>query len=105
MWLDELSKTVETLAKRIREHGTTLTGSEAATRYGLIDPLLMALGWDLSDPSQVRPEYPTGEGTRADYAMLHQSEPYLIIEAKKLGVTLSGETRKRSPISRLMQSL
>lgn len=96
MWLEELGELVEALAKRISEHRSTLTRSEAATRYGLIDPLLMALGWDLSDPSQVWPEYPTDEGTFADYAMLHQSEPYLIIEAKKLGDPLSGETRKQA---------
>ena len=94
--LDELSELVKALAKRILEHRSTLTRSEAATRYGLIDPLLMALGWDLSDPSQVWPEYPTDDRTFADYAMLHQSEPYLIIEAKKLGDPLSADTRKQA---------
>ena len=30
---------------------------EAQTRYWLIDPMLRALGWDLSDAEQVCPEF------------------------------------------------
>lgn len=98
MWLDELSELVDALAKRINEHQATLSRSEAATRYGLIDPLLRALGWDLSDPNQVRPEYRTESEDprrkkRADYAMLHQNEPYLIVEAKKLDEQLSDDAQ------------
>ena len=86
MWLDELTKLVGTLKERIEQHRDVLNGNETATRYALIDPLLTALGWDLSDPKQVQTEYSTGDG-RADYAMFSHGDtnaPRLVIEAKKL---------------------
>ena len=52
-WLDELSRVVQILAERIKEHGHTLRGNELGTRYALIDPLLANLGWDLADPNEV----------------------------------------------------
>ena len=91
MSLDELNKLVGRLKMRIEQHKNVLGKNEIATRYALIDPLLTALGWDLSDPGQVRTEYHTGEG-RADYAMLSggsASRPRLVIEAKKLDSPLS----------------
>ena len=84
MWLDDLEQTVQTLADRIKHHEHTLRGNERATRYALIDPLLASLGWNLADPSEVVAEYPLPDG-RADYAMLYDGEPYLIVEAKNLG--------------------
>lgn len=38
------------------------------TRMALIDPLLSALGWTLSDPKEVIPEYKV-DGGWADYAL------------------------------------
>ena len=96
MWLDELNELVGTLRERIEQHKDVLSKSETATRYALIDPLLTALGWDLSDPGQVRTEYNTGEG-RADYVMLSggsASQPRLVIEAKKLDRPLSEGLRQ-----------
>ena len=87
MWLDNLNELVGRLKERIEQHKDVLRGNETATRYALIDPLLTTLGWDLSDPGQVRTEYSTGEG-RADYAMFARRDtdiPGLVIEAKNLG--------------------
>ncbi len=91
--LDDLVGVIETLQQRIRTHGATLRANEIRTRTALIDPLLTALGWDVSDPALVTPEYAVGEG-RADYA-LHGSEsiPAAVIEAKRLGHTLNDEER------------
>ena len=67
------------------QHRVLLGKNESATRYSLIDPLLGALGWDLSDPTQVEPEYQAGPG-RADYAlMVDGGTPSIIVEAKNLG--------------------
>ncbi len=85
MLLNEINEVVGKLKGHIDLHGDALSRNEIATRYALIDPLLTALGWDVSDPAQVQPEYSTGAG-RADYAMLAgRDEPSLVIEAKKLG--------------------
>ena len=57
------------------------------TRYALIDPLLRELGWDTSDPAMVAPEYISGSGS-ADYALLSNGSPAMMVEAKKLGTPL-----------------
>ena len=50
MPLDSLRLLVELLKERIQGHGAALRGSEALTRYALIDPLLRELGWDTANP-------------------------------------------------------
>ena len=89
MLLDDLIAVIETLKQRIADHGPTLRENETRTRMALIDPLLQALGWDTSDPGLVTPEYNV-KGSRADYALLRQNRgPAVILEAKRLGETLS----------------
>lgn len=61
MPLDDLVSVIETLQQRVREHGATLRENETRTRMALIDPLLVALGWDVSDPAVVTPEYNVSE--------------------------------------------
>ena len=89
--LDDLVSVIETLQQRIRGHGQSLRENEIRTRTALIDPLLQALGWDVSDPVLVTPEYSVGGG-RADYA-LNSSDliPAAIVEAKRLGSNLSDD--------------
>ncbi len=93
MLLADLVGVIETLKQRIQAHGATLRANEIRTRTALIDPLLTALGWDVSDPALVTPEYTVGEG-RADYA-LHgpESIPAAMVEAKRLGHALSDDER------------
>ena len=87
MALDDLTATIEKLQDKIRTHRPYLSGNETATRQVLIDPLLLALGWDVSDPAQVALEYSAGSG-RADYALMSNAAPVAVIEAKKLGAPL-----------------
>lgn len=88
MPLDDLISVIETLKERIRTHGATLRARETRTRMSLIDPLLTALGWDVSDPGLVTPEYSVS-GLWPDYALRRPSgQPVAIIEAKKLGESL-----------------
>ena len=55
----------------------------------LIDPLLCALGWDVSDPAMVMPEYKVGSKS-ADYALLRPDRmPVATFEAKRLGEPLA----------------
>ena len=72
---------------------------EDQTRYAIIDPIIRALGWETSDPSQCYPEYPRHHSTygwgRADYALLSEAPlheignanvaPAIIIESKAVG--------------------
>lgn len=87
MILDSLLELVETLSARIDEHGDQLRQSEALTRYALINPLLRELGWDTGNPALVIPEYESGHG-KADYALLSDGKPVMMVEAKKLGTQL-----------------
>ncbi len=87
MILESLLELVETLKADIDEHGDKLRQSEWITRYALIDPLLRELGWDTEDPSLVIPEYQSGH-RRADYALLGDGKPLIMLEAKKLGTPL-----------------
>ena len=70
---------------------------EEQTRYGIIDPIISALGRDAVDSKECHPEYPRGEtGKRVDYAVfghLDMAElqegdmpaPKVIIKSKRLG--------------------
>ncbi len=84
MALDELAATIATINQRINEHRTSLAANETRTRQVLIDPLLAALGWDVTDPNQIELEYDV-RGRRADYALLVNSNPVAAIEAKRFG--------------------
>ena len=89
MLLNDLVSVIETMQQRIRDHGPALRENETRTRMGLIDPLLAALGWDVSDPALVIPEYNEGAG-RADYALLgSEGIPVAVVEAERLGQGLS----------------
>ena len=88
MLLDDLVSVIDTLKERMRAHGPTLRANETRTRMALIDPLLTALGWDVSDPALVTPEYDVS-GKRADYALLGRDGPTVFLEAKKLDEPLS----------------
>ena len=89
--LDELVTAIQTVQDRIREHGNSLSQNEYRTRLALIDPLLTALGWDVSDPKSVTLEHHVGSG-RADYALLDKGgDPRTFIEAKRLGENLESE--------------
>ena len=84
---------MEILRSKIRCDREDLT-REDQTRTVLIDPLLYALGWDVSNPKRVRTEPRLNIGGRPDYVM-HDSRskrPFMIVEAKKLQTSLSGLT-------------
>ena len=93
MALDGLVAAIERLKATIVAHRALLAGSEALTRYALIDPLLRALEWDTADPAIVRPEYrdaQRGSDGRAfiDYVLRSGEKEVALIEAKKLGEPL-----------------
>ena len=90
MPIQDLLELVDTLRKRIDEHGSALRSSEALTRYALIDPLLRELGWDTENPTVVVPEYRAPNNQIADYVLLNDGSPFIVVEAKKLGEDLRG---------------
>ncbi len=89
--MQKLIKTIIILRERIETHRADLSKNETMTRYALIDPLLKALGWELSNPSDVVPEDKSGTGGKTDYTM---SQNAMIVEAKKLDENLDKWTEK-----------
>jgi hypothetical protein len=88
MGLDDLAQVVARVRETARKHQALLSQNEVLTRYCLIDPLLRALGWDTTDPEQVRVEEGAGGG-KADYVLLDSDGSYLVlIEAKRLAQKL-----------------
>jgi predicted transport protein len=83
-------KAVEKLIRVIEEIQSKLEGlrkrslKETPTRTIVIDPLLESLGWDVRDPDEVQLEYPTVDSKSVDYALLLNSKPALLVEAKAL---------------------
>jgi len=93
MPFDDLLGVIEILKERIRMHRQLLQQNETRTRMALIDPLLTALGWDVSDPGLVTPEYSVGQG-RVDYALNGSNTiPAAIVEAKRLDHPLNNDER------------
>ncbi len=85
--------TLDMLRRRISVHRDLLQENETRTRVALVDPLLSALGWDVSDPAVVVPEYRVRSGS-ADYALLGaDAKPRAIVEAKRLGESLTDKHR------------
>jgi len=82
--LDDLQSVIEKLQQIIKGHHDYLSRHETRTRQVLIDPLLRELGWDVSDPAAVQLEYRVGQQW-ADYALMSDSRPVAVIEAKRLG--------------------
>lgn len=102
-----MTLSVATVAKAIQEVNKKISEWEEAgfpawredqTRYGIIDPIISALGWDTAEPKECHVEFPRGEnGGRVDYAFFVQLDmaqlqaegdfpaPDIIVEAKALG--------------------
>lgn len=59
--------------------------NEASVRIGIIEPILASLGWDITDPLTVIPEF-SSQGRRVDYALCaFPARPTAFIEAKAVG--------------------
>lgn len=79
--------------ERIRTLYSTMQDvTEEATKNAFIMPLISLLGYDVFNPMEVIPEYTcdvgTKKGEKVDYAIIHDGEPIMLIEAKKLDLKL-----------------
>ena len=94
--MQALLQAIATVQARIQAHGSIYANSELQTRYGLIDPILRALDWEISNPDEVRVDHyvNTSSNTRvsgrADYVLMCHNKPRVVIEAKARGQLNSG---------------
>jgi hypothetical protein len=82
---------LETLSLKIREKKVNVN-NEQTTKTALIIPFIQLLGYDISEPLEVQPEFgaPWGEkkDQRVDFAILKNGKPIIFIEAKPVNVDL-----------------
>ena len=75
----DITEAIRKIRDRVENHGEYFLREERS-RYGLIDPMLRALGWDLSDPAQVKVEYDhyadrrNGKRMLPDYALFVEGQ-------------------------------
>jgi hypothetical protein len=88
----ELSSSLTAIAERL----STIRGiciNEESTKLFLVLPVLRALGYDVTDPTVVQPEYSAdfreGLTDRVDYAILRDGIPVIAVECKRVGAELS----------------
>ena len=82
----------EVLEKAVEHINSGLLNNEAQVKQAVILPVLRALDWNDSDPTEFVPEFSVDNG-RVDYALLRGGDtPLVFIEAKGLGlVSADGE--------------
>ena len=86
-YIQDIEKAIKDVRRVVNKSGDQFTGSgkEYQTRYWIIDPILRALGWNVSDPGLVWIEYPIN-GEIADYALFvpDLEDPIMLLEAKAI---------------------
>lgn len=94
------------LAARAEQTGDSLTNEEA-TKMALIAPFIQALGYDIFNPTEVKPEFSADlpgikQGERVDYAVLENGQPKILVEAKPYRTDLKGA--EKGQLSRYFQA-
>jgi hypothetical protein len=97
---------LQTLASRAQQAGDSLTNEEA-TKTALIAPFIQALGYDIFNAVEVKPEFSADlpgikQGERVDYAILENGHPKILVEAKPYSSDL--RTAEMGQLSRYFQA-
>lgn len=82
-----MKQVIQTIQSQIKDG---LFTNEASVIRGIINPILQKLNWPVNDVRVVRPEYTLGS-QRVDIALFHNNQPYIFIEAKKIGAADGAE--------------
>ena len=84
------------LSTQIAKQKDLAAQNEQATRNALVEPFIGLLGYDVHDLTEVRPESDADFGTKrakkADYAILKDNVPIMLIECKPYGSDLDNHT-------------
>jgi predicted type IV restriction endonuclease len=98
-FIDEIRKIALTVPEKrsiIEKQGPY---AEATTKTALVQPFIQALGYDVSDPNEVKAEYNLdldGVGpSKIDYAIFKNNEVKILIECKSCNTDISKATYKK----------
>ena len=88
----DLEASIADLASKLRQHREILATEEAA-KTTLVLPFLRALGYDIFDPAEVKPEFTcdvgTKKGEKVDYALCVGEDVTILVECKPVTSELS----------------
>ncbi|MFD8499170.1 type I restriction endonuclease [Amycolatopsis sp. NPDC059657] len=84
----EIAERAQALALKIRKHKADI-GTEEATKNAFVMPFISnVLGYDVFNPAEVIPEFTadvgTKKGEKIDYAIVHNGQVEVLVEAKKI---------------------
>jgi predicted type IV restriction endonuclease len=83
-----LQETINNIIAKAQKKPEVYSRNETAVRDQLINPILHALGWDVTDPDIVLPNEPGRDGKVPDYSLMKNKQIKLIVEGKHIGVDL-----------------
>lgn len=90
----DFSEKIYTLGAKVQK-SLDLIQTEEATKQAFVIPFIMALDYDVYDPSEVVPEFTadvgTKKGEKVDYAIMRDNKPIILIECKWCGNPLDEE--------------
>ncbi|GLZ41544.1 type I restriction endonuclease [Actinokineospora sp. NBRC 105648] len=91
----EIAERAQTLALKIRKHKAAIE-TEEATKNAFVMPFIsLVLGYDVFNPAEVIPEFTadvgTKKGEKIDYAIAHNGQVQVLVEAKKVNDPLRVE--------------
>lgn len=85
-------KEIRNLSTKIERHKDIIQNEEM-TKTAFVMPFINLLGYDVSDPTEVVPEFTADfgarQGEKVDYAIFKDDEVIMIVECKKFGTDLS----------------
>lgn len=90
-----LEQGIQAARQVLIEYDEYLHNNETATRTVVIDPLLTALGWDVTKPARVKLEQ-RFNGNKLDYVLLRDEGILAVVEAKPVGSALDRERKQAS---------
>ena len=83
---------IRNLSTKIERHKDIIQNEEM-TKTAFVMPFINLLGYDVSDPTEVVPEFTADfgarQGEKVDYAIFKDDEVIMIVECKKFGTDLS----------------
>ncbi|MDE2821669.1 MAG: type I restriction endonuclease [Chloroflexota bacterium] len=89
-FFDALNK----LAEDVNQHRDKMNSSEATTAQVSVKPFLQKLGYDTHNPDEIREQYAI-LGDAADFAILQEGKPIMVLEAKKASEALNSKHWKQ----------
>ena len=83
-----LQETINNIIAKAQRYPDVYSRNETAVRDQLINPILHALGWDVTNPDIVLPNEPGKDGKVPDYSLMKNKQIKLIVEGKHIGIDL-----------------